>query len=50
MPCIRLKHELRKFEFGAVPEGQALGEVRRAGKVVDIEQPLRRKVLHDDDP
>ncbi len=44
----QLKHELQKFDFGDVPEGQVLPEVRRGGKLVDMEQLRRRKVRHDD--
>lgn len=44
----QLKRELLEFDFGAAPEGEALPEVRRGGKVVDMEQLPRGTVRHDD--
>lgn len=44
----QLKRELQKFDFSAPLDGEALPEVRRGGKVVDMEELLRGTIRHDD--
>ena len=47
----RIKHELQRLDIEdlkQVKERASLPEVRRGGKVVDVEQLLQQKVQHDE--
>ena len=47
----RLKQELQRLDIEDLERAkrrESLPEVRRSGKVVDIEQLLRQKVRHDE--
>ena len=47
----RLKQELQRLDIedlDPAKRSESLPEVRRSGKVVDMEQLLRQKVLHDE--
>ena len=48
--AFRLKRELQRFDIEDPEQAkgrESLPEVRRGGKVVDMDQPLRQKVRHD---